>query len=157
VAARAGVSKALVHYHYHDKDSLLATLVADVGEATLVRARGALRASDASHALDAYWEWVDAELRGGDIGILMALADYDSERVREASRQIAEQRRVATTEHVAEVFSRLGLAPRLPPALIADTVLAFTDGLAAARALTPERDSRPAFDVLWLALLTLAE
>jgi hypothetical protein len=35
--------------------------------------------------------------------------------------------------------------------------VAFIDGLAAGYALDSDRDPRPAFDVLWLALLTLAE
>jgi hypothetical protein len=31
------------------------------------------------------------------------------------------------------------------------------DGLATAYALDPSRDPRPAFDVLWLALITLSD
>lgn len=161
VAASAGVSKALVHYHFRDKDSLLRALVEDVGLAALSRARDAMKDETHTHAhthaLDAYWLWLEQELRAGDLRILMSLAEYDSDRVRAASRRIAEQRREIAAEHTALVFSRLGLSPRLPPPLIADTVLAFVDGLAAAHALSPERDPRPAFDVLWLALLTLAE
>jgi hypothetical protein len=36
-------------------------------------------------------------------------------------------------------------------------VVAFVDGLALEHALVPERPRRIAFDVLWLALLGLAE
>jgi hypothetical protein len=36
-------------------------------------------------------------------------------------------------------------------------MLAFIDGLVALAALEREWNPRPAFDVLWLALLTLAE
>ena len=157
VAARAGVSKALVHYHFHDKDSLLQALVDDVGAAVLDRARESMRRETGSHALDEYWAWFEAELRGGDVRILISLNEYVSDQVREASRRIAEQRREVAAEQTGLVFSRLGLNPRVPPALVADTVLAFLDGLAVAHALNPERDPRPAFDVLWLALLTLAD
>lgn len=160
VAATAGVSKALVHYHFRDKDSLLHALVEDVGVAAVTRAREALQAlqhaSDA-RALDAYWTWLEGELRRGDLRILISLAECNSERVRAACRRVAAQRRTVAAEHTALVFSRLGLTPRLPPELIAETVVAFVDGLAAVHALAPERDPRPAFDVLWLALLTLAE
>jgi AcrR family transcriptional regulator len=159
VAAEAAVSKALIHYHFRDKDTLLVALVEDVGAVVLERARAA-RASTAdapAHALDAYWAWFNAELRSGDVAILLSLGQCDSDRVRQASRRVAARRREIAALHTSDVFARLGLSPRLPPELIAETVTAFADGLAAAHALEPARDPRPAFDILWLALLTLAE
>jgi AcrR family transcriptional regulator len=157
VADVAGVSKALVHYHFHDKDSLLCALVESVGAGVLRRAREAFGSEMSGHALDDYWTSVQHELREGDLRILGALAECDSERVRELSRRIAVQRREVAEGHVSAIYERLDLRPRVPPALIAETVVAFTDGLAAAYALDPERNPRPAFDVLWLALLTLTE
>lgn len=157
VASTAGVSKALVLYHFHDKDTLLRALVEDVGAATTDRARAASTASSAAHVLDDYWEWLAAELDRGDIRILLSLAEYDSDAVREASRRVARMRRELAGAHVALVFARLGLTPRVPAALVADSAMAFIDGLAVARALEPERNPRPAFDVFWLALLTLVE
>src|SRR6266568_1690455 len=71
VAAVAGVSKALVHYHFRDKDSLLHALVEDVGSRVVIRARDAMAPDDASHALDAYWSWLQQELRAGDLRILL--------------------------------------------------------------------------------------
>jgi AcrR family transcriptional regulator len=155
VAARAGVSKALVHYHFTDKDTLVSALVEEVGRGIVDRERAVMSRGDAGHALDAYWEWLDAELRSGDPQILTALSECDSERVRGLSRRIAADRRAVAIEHVTHVFTSLGLAPRVPAALIADTVVAFIDGLATAYGLDPARDPRPAFDVLWLALITL--
>lgn len=157
VGASAGVSKALVHYHFHDKDSLLEALVEDVGAAVLQRARESMTKEPTSHALDEHWTWIERELRVGDIRILVSLAEYDSDRVRFASRRVSDQRRELAVEHTSLVFSRLGLNPRVPSELMADTLLAFVDGLAVAAALNPQRNPRPAFDVLWLALLTLAE
>ena len=157
VAASAGVSKALVHYHFHDKDSLLCALVEDVGLGVLRRAQESLRGEGEGHALDAYWAWLAEELRVGDIRILISLAESDSDGVRSACRRVTEQRRELGAEHAALVFSRLALDARVGPELIGDTVLAFVDGLAVSHAMNPERDPRPAFDVLWLALLTLAE
>ena len=158
VAQTAGVSKALVHYHFKDKDTLLQALVAHVGAATLEREHAAVAAAATTgHALDDLWRWLEAELQSGDIHILGALAEYGSEPVRERSRDVAARRRTLAAEHVTAVFDRLGLTPRVPPRLVADTVVVFIDGLAASRALDPERDPRPAFDVLWLALLTLVE
>lgn len=157
VAAAAGVSKALVHYHFHDKDSLIVALVDDVGAAVTTRMRAALPAAADAHVLDAYWGWLDAELRGGDLRILLALSECDSERIRAAARRIRTERREIAASQVERIFAVLSLRPRVPAALMAETLLAFIDGAAAAAALEPARDPRPAFDVLWLALLTLAE
>ena len=157
VAASAGVSKALVLYHFRDKDSLVLALVDDVGRLLLQRQRAVLTQGGPSHALDDYWDSLEAELRLGDVRILLALAEYDSERVRAASRRVARERREIATRHVATIFERLALSPRMPAPLLADTLTAFVDGLAASYALEPDRDPRPAFDALWLALLTLAE
>src|SRR5688572_4838816 len=157
VAAQAGVSKALVHYHFHDKDSLLQTLVEEVGLGMLARARQAVDGETTAHVLDHYWGWVDQEIGRGDLRVLISLAEYDSERVRSASRRISEQFRDELGEHTAYIFTQLGLTPRIPAAMIGDTVVAFMQGLSIVHALHPERDARPAFDVLWLALLTLTE
>ena len=157
VASAAGVSKALVHYHFRDKDSLMHALVDDVGLAIVGRARAAMSQAPGEHALDDFWSWLEQELRVGDVRILLSLAECDSARVRDACRRIAHHRRELTADHIDRVFGRLALTSRVPSALLAETVLVFADGLAASTALDPERDPRPAFDVLWLALLTLAE
>jgi AcrR family transcriptional regulator len=157
VAAAAGVSKALVHYHFRDKDSLLTALVDDVGFATLKRAQDAVHRAGDGHALDELWAWLNEELQVGDVRVLLSLGEYDSHRVRAACRRVAAQRRDLMAEHATQVFDRLGLRLRVPAELVADTIVAFIDGLAVAHALEPDRAPRPAFDVLWLALLTLAE
>ena len=156
VAANAAVSKALVHYHFHDKDSLLVALAEQIGRAVIARGTGALDAPN-EHVLDACWTGIENELRAGDLRILLALADYDSDRVRAVCRRLAGERRDLVTAQISEIFSRLGLSLRVPAELVAETVIAFTDGLTLAHALESERPTRPAFDVLWLALLTLAE
>lgn len=157
VAARAGVSKALVHYHFTDKDSLVSALVEEVGRGIVERERALTSGEHGGHVLDAYWQWLEGELRAGDAQILTALSEYDSARVRSLSRRIAADRRAVAIDHVAHVFASLGLSPRVPAALIAETVVAFIDGLAMTYALDPARDPRPAFDVLWLALITLSD
>lgn len=159
VASMAHVSKALVHYHFHDRDSLLVALAERVAVTVLARARLAPNGPDSAggHFLDAYWSALEAELRAGDLRILLMLAECDSERVRSVCRRCAGERRELIGTQVASVFEHLGLRLRVPAELVADTVAAFTAGLALGTALEPERAARPAFDVLWLALLTLAE
>ena len=157
VAANAAVSKALVHYHFRDKDSLLVALAEQTGQAVITRAHGALRSTSDEHVLDACWNAVEEELRAGDLRILLALAEYDSDPLRAVCRRFAAERRELASVQIAEVLGHLGLRLRVPAELVADTVIAFIDGLTLANALESERPTRPAFDVLWLALLTLAE
>ncbi len=156
VAAEAGVSKALIHYHFEDKDSLLASLVDSVGAAVLGRARSGAVGSSAK-PLDAHWAWLERELREGDIRVLVSLSDIDSAATRSASRRIAAERLDLLSSDVEAIFSALNLTPRMPPALVAETVLAFADGLACRVPLGAVADPRGAFDVMWLALLTLSE
>src|SRR5436190_8084151 len=130
IADAAEVSKALVHYHFRDKDSLLQALVEDVGTGVVARAKAFLDDGGTGNVLDNYWEWLARELEDGDIRILLALAEYDSMRVRAAARRVAERRRDLSASHVEHVFSRLSLTPRVPAPVIAQTVLAFVDGLA---------------------------
>jgi AcrR family transcriptional regulator len=156
VAAEAGVSKALIHYHFADKDSLLAALVESVGASVLKRARVAAIAGS-SKPLDAQWAWLERELREGDVRVLVSLSDIDSAATRTVSRRIAEERLQLMARDVDAIFGALNLTPRMPPALVSETVLAFADGLACRAALGAVRDPRGAFDVLWLALLTLSE
>lgn len=157
VASNASVSKALVHYHFRDKDSLLVALAERTGKSVLTRARAVPGSTSDEHVLDACWSGVEEELRAGDLRILLALAEYDSEAVRAVCRRLQAERRAVAIEQLSSVLERLGLQLRVPVELAADTVLAFTDGLTLSHALEPDRATRPAFDVLWLSLLTLAE
>ncbi|MEK7403330.1 MAG: TetR/AcrR family transcriptional regulator [Gemmatimonadota bacterium] len=156
VAAEAGVSKALIHYHFEDKDSLLAALVESVGGVVLERARGNDVAM-ADQPLDALWAWLERELREGDIRVLVSLSDCDSAATRAASRRVAGERLRLVAHDVSAAFQKLELTPRMPAALVAETVLAFVDGIACRAALGSVQDPRGAFDVMWLALLTLSE
>lgn len=156
VAAEAGVSKALIHYHFEDKDSLLAALVESVGGAVLARA-AASDVGESIKPLDAHWAWLERELREGDLRVLVALSECDSAATRAVARRIANERLQFVTRDVEAIFRTLGLTSRVPAALVAETVLAFVDGIACRAALGTARDPRGAYDVLWLALLTLSE
>jgi AcrR family transcriptional regulator len=156
VAIAAGVSKALIHYHFRDKSSLLRALVEELG--TRIGARAVLNVEPgATQVLDALWSWLETELQAGDIRVLISLGESEDAAVRVATQRVARDRRVATIHHTRLVFEQLGLRPRISEELVAETLLSFVDGLAVRHALEPKRETRPAFDVLWLALLTLAE
>ena len=167
VATEAAVSKALIHYHFHDKDTLLARLAEKLAAGLAERERAALAAYENQHsplAVDALWQWLDEELRGGTIRVLLELGGHEGPAVRAATMQARTLRREVAGETIAHLFKILDLRPRVPFELLAQVVVAFIDGLALeVPAGEPHGESdvmrspRVAFDVFWLAMLNLAE
>ena len=70
IALEAGVSKALLHYHYHDRSRLLAEIVERIGTQTVERERTAIDESDRMGGRDAFWHWLEGELRRGELAAL---------------------------------------------------------------------------------------
>lgn len=157
VAEEAGVSKALIHYHFHDKETLLARLVVWMAEALVRRERAALARSAPHAAIDDLWQWLEGELRRGHARALVDLAHWPGERVRVAAADAMRLRRAASTASAERLFALLALRPRVPSVLVGDLLVTFLDGLASAPVRQGGPDARAAFDVLWLALLGLAD
>jgi AcrR family transcriptional regulator len=157
VAGAAGVSKALIHYHFRDRDALLAQL-ADWLTGTLVAGEdAALAEASATDGLDALWTWLGRELVTGHIRALVDLGQERGNAVRAAVRRSREARRAQATRTIERLFGALSLTPRLPAPLLADVTVAFTDGLAGEAAIEPDANHRLRFDVFWLSVLNLAE
>jgi AcrR family transcriptional regulator len=157
VAAEAGVSKALIHYHFRDRETLLARLADEVVERVVSAERVALSDTPPALAIDALWSWLDQELQRGDLRVLLELSLVPDPAVREAARRAATMRRASAAETVARLFALLGLRPRVPAALLAEPVVAFIDGLALDAALESGRSARVSFDAFWLGMLSLAD
>jgi AcrR family transcriptional regulator len=157
VAEAAGVSKALIHYHFHDKGELLARLVEWLRAGLVARQTTALSGVSANAALDALWQWLSDELERGDLRALLDLSLVQGEAVQLAIRATAAARREAANTVTTQLFEALALRPRVPAALIADAFVAFVDGLALDSVVAPERNARVSFDVFWLAMLGLTE
>jgi AcrR family transcriptional regulator len=156
IAAAAGVSKALLHYHYSDRARLLAEVVAQLGERLAARERSALAGTDGSRAVDALWRWLANELSLGELRVLLELSLVREPLVQDAVRVVAEVRRRAAGRTVTAVMDRLDLTPRVPAELLGEASVAFVDGLAVEGRVSGS-DPRVAFDVFWLAMLGLAE
>lgn len=157
VAEEAGVSKGLIHYHFHDKDTLLVRLVMWIAEGLVRRERAALAASTPHGAIDDLWHWLEAELARGHVRALVELAGWRGGAVRSAAADAMHMRRMAATASAERLFALLALRPRVPSVLLGDVLVTFLDGLASSPGGAGEADARAAFDVLWLALLGLAE
>ena len=157
IAMEAGVSKALLHYHYHDRSRLLAEIVEQIGTRTIERERIAIDESDSVGGLDALWQWLEAELRRGELAALAELALAREAPVRRATRAAATERRRSAARTIERLFAELDLTPRVPAPLMADAAVAFIDGLALDVANGSAREPRVGYDIFWLALLGLTE
>jgi len=157
IAAAAGVSKALLHYHYHDRATLLAEIVERIGVRTIERERAAIDSNGGVGGLDALWQWLDGELRRGELAALAELALVREAQVRQATRTVASERRQHATRTIERLFAELDLTPQVPAPLMADAAVAFVDGLALDVANGSAREPRISYDVFWLALLGLTE
>jgi AcrR family transcriptional regulator len=156
IATEGGVSKALLHYHYSDRARLMAEVASQLGRRVIGRERAAMDGAQGSGAVDALWSWLEAELAHGELRALLDLALQQEPEIRVAADAVARARAHAAAQTVEHLFAGLGLAPRMPPALLGGASLAFIDGLAIGVPL-PGRDPRASFDLFWLALLSLAE
>ncbi len=157
VAEEAHVSKGLIHYHFHDKDTLLARLVLWMAEGLVRREHAALAASTPRSAIDDLWRWLADELGRGHLRALVELAGWRGGRVRAAAAEATRLRRAASTMSAEQLLGLLSLQSRVPTSLLGDLLVTFVDGLAATPAESARGNARAAFDVLWLALLGLAE
>jgi AcrR family transcriptional regulator len=156
IAAEAGVSKALLHYHYSDRARLLAEVVMQLGDRLAAREREAFTGADGSKAVDALWRWLESELALGELRVLLELSLIREPLVHDAAETVADARRIAAGRMTAGLLRRLGLEPRVPAELLAEASVAFMNGLAVAGPVRGS-DPRVAFDVFWLAMLGLAE
>jgi AcrR family transcriptional regulator len=157
IAEEAGVSKALLHYHYHDRATLLAEIAERIGIEVVERERTAVDESGGTGGLDALWRWLEDELRRGELAALAMLSLTRLGKVRNATRTAATERRRSATITITHLFTELDLTPRIPAALLAEAAVAFVDGLALDVANGATRDPRVSYDIFWLALLGLTE
>lgn len=157
VADTAGVSKGLIHYHFHDKETLLTRLIEWMVRESVAREGAALAHSTPRTAVEDLWTWLESELARGHLRVLIELTQERGDVIGGATRLAARTRRDAAAETVTRLFAVLELRPRVPVALLAEVVVAFIDGLAVHVSISPESNHRVAFDVFWLSLLSLAE
>lgn len=157
IADEASVSKGLIHYHFRDRDALLARLIEWLAEDIMAREQAALDGCAPHEAIDALWRWIDGELSRGEIRVLLELQQDPATEPALAARRVSRLRHAQAEATTTRLFEMLGLTPRVPGELMAGVAVAFLDGLAMETSLQPDREARISFDVFWLALLSLAE
>jgi len=157
IATAAGVSKALVLYHFRDKDELVARLVGWLTRRVIEREHAALDKSGAGTVMEDLWRWLDQELRLGELRVLVELGCPGGSAQCDASAESMSKRLAAAEKTLSRVFSILGLPPRVPVAVVAPVHEAFVSGMAVMTEQQASANHRLTFDVFWLALLNLAE
>ncbi|MBX3134428.1 MAG: TetR family transcriptional regulator [Gemmatimonadaceae bacterium] len=150
VAKAAGVSKALVLYHFHDKDTLLAALVARLIE----REAGALTAAAAAaDALEAWRATAADDERRRERAALAALLQ---EAALQAQAPALVAPRVAAAAALGQaMLAAAGLRSRVPSALLGRVLLQHLDGVALSARDRTAAALEPDLDAFALALLAL--
>ena len=127
IARTAGVSKALLLYHFAGKSALLAAVITMLGASSEARLK---RAAAASDAMDAWRTLVREEAARGELALLSALA-LEAELEAEPLRGIRAARETAAAALATAVLAGVQLAPRVPTSLLGRLLLRQIDGVAA--------------------------
>ncbi len=154
IAGAAGVSKALVLYHFTDKATLLRALHGELASASAARLRAAAARPD---PLEAWRALVHDEAAAGALALLAAMgreAGIDAGTVAEAQ----ETREAAATVLATAILGGLDLRPRVAPVLLGRVVVRHVDGVAFRRRDVPDAaDLDAELDAFALAFLALGE
>ena len=158
VASRAGVSTALVHYHFDTKAQLLLAAAARLAAARSAHRLDALGGTGLG-ALDDVWDmllgsaesgeeraYLELALRGlEDDGIAAALAD---DRAREHA---------ALASRLPALLADLGASPVAGIEELVVVVTAALDGFTLALLYQPAASVRAAYDAFWLTMISAGQ
>lgn len=153
IAGKAGVSKALIHYHFSDKTALLVAVAESCRANITGRDIEAPRAARGGAApVDAFVRWMTGELQALDVRIALQLTSAEDSRVRSEAAEALEVFRASLSRRVTAVFDAVGLTPRISMAVIVDSFAAASYGLAARGG-----EAQQVLESLWLSMLTLGD
>jgi len=160
VGRKAGVSSALVHYHFNTKQDLLAAVSGRLAARRTEGRVAALSGASGLAALDALWAALsagpgsEAEYAWNDLALL-ARRDATVRRTLAAQRRLE---RATFAQSLPRLFSDLGTVPTASWDETAATVLLFLDGVALALAEGGTADEvRAAYDAFWLVLVAAGQ
>lgn len=154
IAAEAGVSKALLLYHFAGKAALLGALVSATGQGNAARLAAAARTLHAMAAWRALLRDPAQHREAAFLAALLLEADVDVTR----AAAVRAAREGAASALAVAVLADVGLAPRVPAPALGRLLLRQLDGLAvaAARGALADAALDAEIDTCALALLGLA-
>jgi AcrR family transcriptional regulator len=130
IATTAGMSKALVLYHFGDKSAMLGQVTERLGSRIAARMTAA---AGAPEALAAWRALARAEVEAGEVALLAGLSQERGVRA-EATGLARAQREEAATRLAGAVMTAVRLEPRVPLPFLGRVILRHLDGLAVAAA-----------------------
>lgn len=153
IARTAGVSKALLLYHYAGKAALLQAVVAALSAASERRLR---RAATAADPMEGWRALARTEAASGELALLTALT-LELELEAETLAPLRAARETAATVLATALLAGVQLTPRVPATMIGRLLLRQLDGIAAGatRGGLPAAELEAELDVSALALLAL--
>ncbi len=157
VATAAGVSKALIHYHFSDKQQLLSAVAVECTRRIENRGSAVAGAPPSGDPLAVFWNWLQEELEQGDVTALLQLARAEDDEVQARAKTGLAECRALVRALVAYVLDALEVRPAIPVVLLAEVVATLVEGLAARHDPRRAREEQRVVDALWLSLIALAE
>ena len=154
IATEAGVSKALVLYHFDDKRALLRALALRLAAADAAALRAASETEDPFDA----WLTLGADIEGAGRRALLAALMLEAT-VRGLAQEIHGARQQAAGGLATAMLAAAGLVPRVSGTLLGRVLLQQLDGIAASVGERLDGDAAPraSLDAFALALLSLGE
>lgn len=154
IANGAGVSKALVLYHYGDKPTLLSALVEHLGARSVERMRAAARAGD---ALVAWRALARTEAEAGELALLAGLAREGDVSGSGTLIEVRAAREDGAATLGTAILRGVRLGPRVPVPFLGRLIVRHLDGLAVAagRGVFAADELEAELDTFALALLGL--
>lgn len=159
VARGAGVSSALVHYHFATKQRLLAAAAERLLERRTAERLGALGGGAGLVTLDRMWQATQHSAADGAERATLDLVALAGENA-DVGRLVAlarQRERTALRERLPALFAELGAMP-VAADEATEVVATFLDGIALALAAGADAAVvRSAFDAFWLALIAAGQ
>ncbi len=156
VAQRAGVSKALIHYHFQDKESLLRAVAVQCRDGVVKRGSRTMAPVRHANPVDGFADWLESELSARDLRIALQLKASGIPGVARAADEAVAAVRVELAQRVDTVFRVLGVAPTIPSDSIGDLLMAVATGLALVPT-EPVARRRRMVESVWLGLLSASD
>lgn len=165
IAAAAGMSKGVVHYHFKSKDDLLARVLLQCSEKMSTRVRKAWEAqvSPVEKIRGALREMLATRTDGSPevrvLADMMGQSVHDA-KLRKPMSEVFHSMHCEMVDEFVKSFTALGLKPKVPPHIIPKLVIATLDGMGLHHLFDPpneddDRELLRALEVIAFALFEL--